>query len=211
MIVGWPLWQINIRLLKGTDTVASYANVYFNSIGQLLGPQESQLFSSDSDISMQNLSDIIAPEIQLSNLSEFWTYFGRSFVLLYWLLLADLGQISAVSLPSPPYLTSVDPSAGNIFVNATLYQDNLAYFNESPFLNLNELSVAKLLPLPKFTPLQPVDTVFLQSYSCEQRRLKTGISLLISVVVADYALIVGGYSLVMFIAGVIQKRRRDGD
>lgn len=194
------MWQIDIGLLKETNTFAGSATVYFNSIGQLVEPQES---SSDSDMSMQNLSDILAPEIQLVqyNSSEFWTYLRRSFVLLYWLLLADLGQISAVSFPGTPYLTSVDPSAGNIFVNATLYQDNLAYFSKTPYFSYNELS--NLLPLPEFTPLQPVDTVFLQSYSCEQRRLKTGISLLISVVVADYALIVGGYSLVMFIAGMI--------
>ena len=52
---------------------------------------------------------------------------------------------------------------------------------------------------------------FIKSYSCTQRQLKPPINFIISVVVADYALIMGGYSFALLIAGGIQKhRRKDG-
>jgi len=62
-----------------------------------------------------------------------------------------------------------------------------------------------------FTALQPVDTTFLQSYFCQQRNLKSGITLLIAVVAADYAFIVGAYSLVIWGAGLFQKKQNDGN
>src|ERR1700733_3452844 len=86
--------------------------VNFNSIGQLQqDPTE--------------LDAILAPLFMESNnftSDEFWEYIGRTSFLLYWLLLADLGQISAVQTPT------LDPTSSNIFVNETLYQNYLAYF-----------------------------------------------------------------------------------
>ena len=61
--------------------------------------------------------------------------------------------------------------------------------------------------LPPFVPvstqnrLQAASTSFVTSYSCAQRQIKGWLSLIISVVVADYALITGAYSLVIFVGG----------
>ena len=53
---------------------------------------------------------------------------------------------------------------------------------------------------------------FIKSYSCTQRQLKSAINFIISVIVADYAFIVGGYTLAILIAGRVQKyRRQDGN
>lgn len=56
------------------------------------------------------------------------------------------------------------------------------------------------------------EMTFIKSYSCTYRQMKSPIDFIISVVVADYALIIGGYTIAIFIAGSIQNyRRRDGN
>ena len=171
--------------------------VYYNSTGQL-----------EENVS-QELSDMLAPEIGTSGLSfnEWWEALGRTFYIRYWLHLADLGQTSAKDPSSNLTDPYVYPSTTNPFVNETLYQNFLAFYE-----NLDPPSeyLGNLLPFPDFTPLQPVDTMFQLSYSCEQLRLKSGVSLLISIIAADYAFIVGGYSLLMCLAGNLQKRKEEG-
>jgi hypothetical protein len=98
----------------------------------------------------------------------------------------------------------------NIFMNETLYSNYLEYFSSSSnysdyFLNLN----AQLKS--SFTPLQPVETTFLQSYSCQQRQLKSGVSLLLALITADYPFIVGGFTLVIWLAATFwHQRQKDG-
>jgi hypothetical protein len=43
-----------------------------------------------------------------------------------------------------------------------------------------------------------------------ERRFKPLFSLIVAVIAADYALIVGGYSLLMCVAATFEKRRHDG-
>jgi len=123
----------------------------------------------------------------------------------YWLQLADLGQISATD----PNVNTSDPDPNgpyspihNVFVNESLYDNFVDYLN-SIVINLQWNTST-------FTPLQPRNITFLQSYACQQRQLKSRVNLLISVLVADYAFIVGGYSLVVWIAGALQKRQKYG-
>ena len=60
-------------------------------------------------------------------------------------------------------------------------------------------------------PLRENDSVVLmESYYCQQRKLKGWLNLFLTVIAADYALIVGGYTLVVFIGSWIEKRRAEG-
>jgi len=60
-------------------------------------------------------------------------------------------------------------------------------------------------------PLEPGEAVFVISYSCTLRQLKSPVSLIVTVIAADYALIVGGYSLVTWLAMFLEKRRENRD
>ena len=65
-------------------------------------------------------------------------------------------------------------------------------------------------PINSNFPLAPNQTVLVQSYSCQVRELKQPASLLITLIAADYVLIFGGYKLVTWTAGYLEKRRKDG-
>ena len=143
-----------------------------------------------------------------------WEYVGRNFCILYCLFLADFGR-TAVSNPLFGTVTqpAVSNTIANIFVDQVLYENYLEYLrnleSDSFYIQLTNAS-SPVIPSTTFTPLQPVNTTFRQTYSCQQRQLKSGANFLISVIAADYAFIVGGYSLIIWIAGAIQKRRKDG-
>ena len=174
--------------------------------------------NSDGMWNITDASRILAPAMAYSgrNGPEFWEMIGRTFSILYWLYLADLGQVSAinnlyadVSQSSVP--TPINPPAtSNIFVNQSLYQNYLNYlqsgqfpFNwtgENPFANFSETLDQ---------PLEPIDTTFLQSYTCQRLQLKTAISLLISIITSDYPFLVLEYTLVLLLASKLEKRRRE--
>jgi hypothetical protein len=147
---------------------------------------------------------------------DFWRIINWLFVSIYWTILADLGQAApTIYFPTPqgPYnfSSATDyPTTNNIFVNTTLY-DIYASYLENTILPLLNSPGQAIPPVTTGTPITLPTMTFIQSYSCTRRQLKKGISFLIAVVVADYALIIGGYSLAILIAGTIQKyRRRDG-
>ena len=92
---------------------------------------------------------------------------------MYWLYLADLGQVSAINndyanvSQSAAPVSIVYPATNNIFINQSLYQNYLKYmqigqfpFNwpgENPFAHFSKTLNQ---------PLQPIDIMILQSYSC---------------------------------------------
>jgi hypothetical protein len=147
-----------------------------------------------------------------------WQLIGILFQARYWLYLADFGQIAPTLYPwiedtgtldpEIPTITnaSVSTSTNNIFVNSVLYENSK-----------ETISTDSFLPIPAFNsssglfPLQQDDSVVLsQSYYCQKRQPKGALNLFITVIAADYALIMGGYTLVVFIASWIEKRRQEG-
>jgi hypothetical protein len=135
------------------------------------------------------------------------------YVSIFWLTLYDMGQISSVSygisgsvdFSSPTFHTS----ANNIFVNNTLFQSYSSYLRnvilESTFFQLSYLP--DFLPLSNTNSLKPIDTPIYRTYSCSKRQLKGWFSVLISVLAADYALLAGLYTIVIYITGKFQKRK----
>jgi len=99
-----------------------------------------------------------------------------------------------------------------MFVNSSLYQiirdarSSLYQPNFQPgFYGVPEFNETDVYPLHAND-----STVLVQSYFCQQRQLKHPLSLLLTVLGADYALVVGGYTLVVLIASLIQKGRKEG-
>ena len=136
--------------------------------------------------------------------------------------LADFGQISPTEYPhllsswqgrlgvlNFTKATSYPPT-NNIFVNASLYE--IALNTPTPLMNdtpsnygVNSANINGDFPLKANH-----SAVLVQSYYCQQRELKHPINLFITVVAGDYALIVGGYTVVVLMAAVIEKRRKEG-
>jgi len=150
--------------------------------------------------------------------TDFWGFIGRLFEGLHWLYLGDFGQISATEYPgygqeSINWSNSTSfPPTNNIFVNSSLYQivrdtrSNLYQPNFQPgFYGIPEFNETDVYPLHANK-----STVLVQSYYCQQRQLKRPLNLLLTVLGADYALIVGGYTLVVLIASLIEKGRKEG-
>lgn len=66
---------------------------------------------------------------------------------------------------------------------------------------------AGFAPLSETNRINTTETAFKRSYTCTVRQWKAPLTALVSVLVAQYALIRGGYSLVMFVATWYQKRK----
>jgi len=156
--------------------------------------------------------------------TTFWQYMGVLFEGLHWMFLADFGQTLSTAYPFFDGYNTTDidfsgaesvPSTYNIFVNSTLYQSALrmmAYGLTQSYDNGSFADVGLNLPVLKADdfPLVFNETVLVQSYYCQQRRLKQPASLLATLLAADYVLIIGGYKLVTWIAELVEKRRAEG-
>jgi hypothetical protein len=157
-------------------------------------------------------NSLLAPTTQLlqelfdDSTFDIWSFFNWIFVIFYWGLLADLGQVAPTAydttiLNSPQPVPF--PSTNNIFVNETLFQTYSTYFNNT--------FPAELFPpqvlLNDETRFQPVQTTLVRSYTCSWRNRKSSLDLIVSVIVAEYALIMGAYTIVRVITGWLQKRK----
>jgi hypothetical protein len=159
---------------------------------------------------------------------NFWRFVNWFFVSEYWLTLYDCGQIAPtsyiydsqkqvnLSLPKPFNDTY------NIFVNNTLFQIYQSYLRETvvpifgEHLGLNRSSQSSNYTLPQFDSLndtnrlQSVNTTIYREYSCTKRKLKNWFSLIISVFAANYTIIAGAYTILIFIGERFQKRKDHG-
>lgn len=177
---------------------------------------------STSTESLDTANALLAPTISLlRSLTgdpefNFWQLFNWIIVSYYWLFLQDFGQtaptyykLTLEGIPntsSPIFYTSTN----NIFVNQTLFGIYSSYLNTILSLfNSSELGFPppEFLPLDSNNSLRPTATSFLRSYSCWQRQSKPWFSAAVSVIVADYAFMALGYSLVVMTASWWQKNR----
>ena len=141
----------------------------------------------------------------------------------FWLALYDMGQIDSVwygAGESSSTIVSFNlsnsafrDSTTNIFVNDTLFQIYSSYLRDivsslvSFNVDIDLLPDAGFLPLNLTNRLQPIDTPLYQTYSCSRRQLKGTFSLIISVLGSDYALLAALYTLVIYLGGVLQRRK----
>jgi len=89
-----------------------------------------------------------------------------------------------------PNLTDANrvPPTYNVFVTPTLYQISTA-----TIVNFTGYAIPPPVTITNGLPFQENrSVVILQNYFCQQRRPKAALSIVLSVAVADYALVVGG-------------------
>ena len=208
-----------IEYVRNNEFTKNSLNLTFLPTGEI-----DSTHTSSADLALAN--SLCSPTIshlesQMGGTLDFWRLVGSLFFSFYWTYLYDLGAISPTiysPLPDFPdkwYIVNFSqPIAylptNNLFLNASLLNHYGIFFRNSilPYFNSS---------LPELFPLQGDDlflenTTFMRSYSCVQRQLKAPGSLVISIIVADYALIVGAYTLVILFAEMLEKRRRsNGD
>jgi hypothetical protein len=198
-------WDMDITML-GTESPELKFDLTFNSTGQLQDSFTQPVPTLESEIA--NSSGI--------SFEEWYEVIGRTFYVLYWLYLADLGQVTTLITDPSWNLThpSLHNDTYNVFADEALYQNYLEFYSSPPDSSVPYLSPTNRISgdtvNSSFSPLQPIDTMFLQSYSCQQRQLKSGVSLVLALIVADYPFIVGGFSLVIWVATFWQKRPNNG-
>jgi hypothetical protein len=94
------------------------------------------------------------------------------------------------------------PSTNNIFVNSSLFEEYSSVLETEIAPRLNY--TLEFSPVTEENRAEPVNTTFVRSYSCVQRIQKDPIAIAVSILVADYSLIVGAYTLILAVAVYIQ-------
>jgi hypothetical protein len=133
-----------------------------------------------------------------------WQLLNWVFVVQYWSLLYDFGQVQPTlyrktsSIPTD-FTANEYTDVNNIFVNGTLFEIFGSYFQQIIIPLLNVLAVDgtslgdgrlyRFESLNSTNHLQPRNVTFNLAYSCTEEQLKKPLSLVISVIVADYTFI----------------------
>jgi hypothetical protein len=180
--------------VTNSTTVVELIAVNFLSTGKLLN----YTFNPGLDLNSTEINSLIG--LVLPDNENFWTLFNWMFGVWFWLAMYDFGQLSSLS-DDNTYITE-----SNIFTNNTLLQNFTSIANE---LIIGSGVTGLLLSQPPLTALslnatnelEPVLTPLRQTYTCTQRQLKGGLTVTISIIVADYALALGAYNLFILLAG----------
>ena len=202
----WEL-QLSSRPVNDLDTNTTYITFLPNGSIDL-----SRTLQSDID----NANSLLAPVIsslqaQTNQTLDFWKLINWAFVSRYWTVLSDLGQISPTIMDATGTETPFLPT-NNIFINQELFSIYASYLRDTivPLVSPGS-SIPQFNILTDENSLKAENQTFIRSYDCVQRVLKTPLSLLVSLLVADFTLIIGAYSITIFIAMWVHKRRRDGE
>lgn len=184
-------------------------------------------FTKTNESYLSHANALLAPTISalqdlFNNPSlDIWQLFNWMIVSIYWILLADFGQIAPTTYPysqSPAWEGYPDfnipteyPPTNNIFYNETLFDRFGEYLLENilPFFE-SQYNIS--VPLTSFsqgsqTKIQPIPMTFVRSYYCSQLQLKGWVSLLVAVIVADYALLTTTYTFLIWVARRLEARR----
>ena len=167
-----------------------------------------------SPTDLANIESLFFPAItklasQTTQIYDFWTLINWIYVSYYWTVLFDLGQV-VPTINNTPF-----PSTNNIFINQTLFDIYSSYLRGTIYPLLNAISPFDPIPgfqsLSNGNNLRPETRHFFRGYACTERRLKAPMSLIIAVIVADYALIMSAYKVTILVARFLETRhRQDG-
>lgn len=204
-VIGAEAWELDFSWNTGFSTGGTTVLIY--------GPDGSFTNATDFPPCTVNATCSLVNDPN----TKFWQGIGLFFQTRYWLYLADFGQIYSTFYPGNTFQRNFSdswnlPSINNLFVNSSLYDTTNNTLITGLMGNIEQVIYAP----PEFNstngvPLQQNNSVIInQSYYCQQRKLKGWLNLFLSIAVADYALIFGGYALVVLMASWLQKRREAG-
>ena len=130
---------------------------------------------------------------------DFWRLINWMFVVHYWCILLDFSQLNptifAVNGSSSAYIINVPPNqlppTNNIFVNSTLFQIYSEYLYDTilPFYGFSQSRFPPMAPLAPENKMNTSSITLTVLYTCTDLALKSGLNLVIAVLVADWAFI----------------------
>lgn len=199
-------WELTLFTtpLNAVDPNAVYITFLPNSSVDTALTDESNLtFAKDvlswAQTGLHNRTNVTVEILELVN----WL-----FVSIYWTMFIDLGQVS-------PTITTPDgditiPTTNNIFANPDLFNIYSSYLNDTVIpIVFGTSAIFPQFELPSnINSLNVSKTTFIRSYACNQRKWKSRLERVVSVILADYALIGLPYAIAVFFAVAIQKRVR---
>jgi hypothetical protein len=189
-------WTMFVSYLNDTAVGATGVPIVFTPTGQV----DTTLTSNSS---FQLAQGLLAPTISSINQLaaakgvanvDFWELINWLFVSHYWALLLDFGQISPATFHYDDQGALVDygpieyPPTNNIFVNETLFGIYEAYLNNT-ILPLFGYHLPAFNPLNDTNRMNASDVSLRLLYTCTDLQLRPAHSLVINLMVADWALI----------------------
>jgi len=211
-------WTLLFQFTKRNSTIPRILHIAFLATGEL-----DHANTKDTDLATANaiLKPLTDP-LKLLSLTtgmdlDIWRILNFIWIGSYWTILLDLGQISPVTYSQQPTqafytddfskVRSYAPT-NNIFYNDTLFTIYSTYLLKTfaPLMNATA-PAAGFAPLTETNRINATETSFKRSYTCNVRRWKAPLTALVSILVAQYTLIRGGYSIVIFVATWFQKRK----
>ena len=167
-------------------------------------------YNYDADLGLNGTQGLVSINLQ----TDFQNELGATFQLFYWIYLADFGQksptfyrifpVGGISQPRPVKVKKPSHlgSTYNIFSTRSRYELVSNWTNQSLGASIPLFNKSNGFAMP-----QSHETVFVVSYSCQERRLKSPLIFIITVFAADFALITGGYNVAIWIAVRIEERQ----
>lgn len=152
---------------------------------------------------------------------DVWQLFNFMFVSIYWIFLADFGQIAPTTYPYTqssiwegyPSFTSPTqfPPTNNLFYNQTLFDDYGIYLYETilPFVE-KKYNINVSLPATSgldFKAIEPIPMTFVRGYTCSERELKEWVTVLVEVLVSDWAFLSGARLCLLWLARRLEARK----
>lgn len=148
---------------------------------------------------------------------DFWRLLNWIYVVQYWTLLYDLGQVQPTlyqhngTAPNNyhPYRFE---ATNNVFINGSLFQIYNDYFQNTilPLLGIPNAKLPILTPTPA-NGFAPLNATFQMGYLCTITQPKHWLTLLIAVAVGDYTILHSMYFVMMFfITKWHQNKKHDG-
>jgi len=164
-----------------------------------LGPES---YNYDADIGINGTQGPMTILFQTDLQNEL----GATFQLFYWIYLADFGQNSPTFYRVFPVggILQLQPvefkKSSHMASTSSIFTDRSRYELVSNWTNQSLGASVPLFNKSNGLPLLPShETAFVVSYACQERRLKAPLILIITVFVADFAFITGGYNLAIWI------------
>ena len=149
---------------------------------------------------------------------DLWQLINWMFVTQYWTLLYDFGEIQPTiykrndTIPRV-FIPYVFPETNNIFINETLFEIYARYFRDTVIPLLTGMYQPDLTfqPLGANNRLRSTAVAFDMAYYCIESELKSPLSLVIALLVADLSMFQTAYTVIKGIVGSWQKKKNPKD
>jgi hypothetical protein len=202
--------QVTYRNQNATSFVSG--TITFDPSGQATSASSLEFYNDINNI----LSPTIARMEQLATLGNvanfnFWELMNWMFVSQYWLLLLDFGQIAPSTFHYDAHGSRLDygpvrySPEYNIFYNATLFDQYNSYLRQT-ILPLFNYKFPNFLPLDDSNRMNATNVSLKMLYTCTDLQLKDSAGLIISLIVADWAMLTSLFAVVVFLLALWKLR-----